>query len=285
MAHLLANIGDTFVATASDQSTLRVHAASRQDGKVGVMLLNTSPTLTNTVNVSIVGTNLAATGTQYQFGLTNFIGASDLPGYPVATNTVSGLGNQFTVSVPPYSMIDLLIPVASNTSPVLAAISNQTVNVGQTVSFTASATDTNQPPPMLAFNLLSAPTNATINSATGFFTWRPSVTQADSTNQFTLTVSDNGSPSMSATEHFVFTVNPLPLPTLSQPVFNNGQFSLKLGGANGPDYAVQVSTNLTNWQTIFTTNSPTMPLTWTDTNMSTGPERFYRIDVGPPLPP
>jgi len=285
MAHLLANIGDTFVATTSDQSTLRVHAASRQDGQVGVMLLNTSPTLTNTVTVSIVGTNLAATGTQYQFGLTNFIGASDLPSYPVATNTVFGLGNQFAVSVPPYSMIDLLIPVASNTPPVLAAISNQTVNVGQTVSFTASVTDTNQPPPMLAFNLLGAPTNATINSATGFFTWRPLVTQADSTNQFTLTVSDNGSPSLSASQHFAITVNPLPLPTVSQPVFSNGQFTLELDGANGPDYAVQVSTNLTNWQTIFTTNSPTMPLTWTDTNMSTGPERFYRIDVGPPLPP
>src|ERR1022692_434251 len=37
--------------------------------------------------------------------------------------------------------------LTSNTPPTLAPIANQTVNVGQTVAFTASATDTDQPPP------------------------------------------------------------------------------------------------------------------------------------------
>jgi hypothetical protein len=284
MAHFLASVGDTFLTSTSDQGVLRVHATSRQDGRVGVMLINTSPTLTNTVNVSIVGTNLAATGTQYQFGLTNFIGASDLPSYPVTTNTVFGLGNQFTVSVPPYSMIDLLIPVASNTPPVLAAISNQTVNVGQTVSFTASATDTNQPPQTLTFNLVAGPGNATLNTNTGAFSWRPLVSQADTTNAFTLMVADNGSPSLGATQNFTVTVNPLTQPGLSAVGLSNRLIEFQVSGEMGPDYAVQVSTNLADWSTLFITNSPAMPFSWMDTNAATLPARFYRLKAGPPLP-
>ena len=53
----------------------------------------------------------------------------------------------------------------------------------------------------------------------------------------------------------------------------------------GPDYAVQVSSNLANWSTLFITNSPpTRIFQWTDTNAATAPAQFYRIKVGPPLP-
>src|ERR1019366_3830555 len=45
--------------------------------------------------------------------------------------------------------------IPPNMPPVLAAISNQTVNVGQTVAFTASVTDTDQPPQTLTFALLA----------------------------------------------------------------------------------------------------------------------------------
>ena len=81
-----------------------------------------------------------------------------------------------------------------NTPPTLAPIANQTVNVGQTVAFTASATDTDQPPQTLTFALLAGATNATLNTNSGAFSFRPLVTQANSTNNFTLKVSDNGTP-------------------------------------------------------------------------------------------
>ena len=283
MAHLLANTNDTLVTAASDQSIVHVHAASRQDGRVGVMLLNTSPTATNTVNVSIFGPALATNGTAYIFGATNFIGTDDAPSYPVATNAVSGVGNSFAVAVPPYTMIDLLIPVAP-TPPVLAAISNSTVNVGQTVSFTASATDTSQPSPNLTFDLLTGPTNASVNSTSGLFNWRPLTSQANSTNQIVLTVTANNTPGLSATQSFAIAVNPITLPTLTRAAVSNGQFSLTLNGMAGPDYAIQVSSNLTVWQSVFSTNSPALPLTWLDTNL-TAPMRFYRATLGPPLPP
>jgi hypothetical protein len=171
----------------------------------------------------------------------------------------------------------------TNTPPVLVPISDQTVNVGQTVAFTANATDTNQPPQELTFELLAGAMNSTFNSNSGAFSFRPLVTQADSTHNFSLKVSDNGTPSLSATQSFTVMVNPLTAPDVSNVSVADGQFSFSISGQSGPDYAIETSTNLTEWSNIFITNSPVMPFNWTDPN-SPGPMRFYRIKLGPPLP-
>jgi hypothetical protein len=171
----------------------------------------------------------------------------------------------------------------TNTPPVLAAITNQTVNVGQTVAFTASATDTNQPPQTLSFALLAGATNAIVNANSGAFSFRPLVTQANSTNNFTLKVSDNGLPTMSATQSFSVFVNPLTSPGISGVSFAGGQIGFIISGQGGPDYAVETSTNLTQWSNAFTTNSPALPFIWTDLEPNS-PLRFYRIKIGPPLP-
>jgi hypothetical protein len=289
MCHLLAGIGDTFLRATSTQSKLRVHATQRQDGRIGVMLVNLSPSDSISATVNISGPTLSGSGIDYQFGLTNYIGTNDYPSYPVSTNPASALGNSFIVSVPAYTIIDLLIP--TNTPPTLAAIGNQTVNVGQTIAFTASATDTNQPVPTLTFSLLGAPTNATlaqINNSNAAFNWRPIVSQAGSTNPISIEVADNGNPPLSATQNFSVVINPLTLPVLSGSAANlaNGQFGLTVNGMTGPDYAIQLSTNLTGiWSTVFETNSPPLPFNWVDTNASlTNPASFYRVLVGPPLP-
>jgi len=57
-----------------------------------------------------------------------------------------------------------------------------------------------------------------------------------------------------------------------------------VSGDAGPDYAVRASTNLLNWETIFSTNSPAMPFNWSDTNANLYPFRFYQVILGPPLP-
>ena len=170
-----------------------------------------------------------------------------------------------------------------NTPPALAAITNRTVNVGQTVAFTASATDTDQPPQTLAFSLLAGATNATLNSSSGAFSFRPLVTQANSTNNFTLKVSDNGTPPLSATQSFSVVVNPVSAPGISNLSLASWQFSFKVSGQSGPDYAIETSTNLTQWSSIFITNSPALPFIWTDA-ITNSPQRFYRIKLGPPLP-
>jgi hypothetical protein len=285
MARLLANVGDTFLKTTSAQSLLHMHATMRQDGKTGVMFINTDPNISILAAVNISGPTLANSGIWYQFGFTNFVGANIYPTYPVSSNTVSGLGNSFTVSIPPYTMVDLLLsPAVNNTPPVLSPIGSRTVNVGSNIVFTASATDTDQPPQTLTFSLLSGPGNATLNTNSGAFAWRPAVTNANTTNAFALKVADNGSPILSATQSFNITVNPLTQPTAVSLGLNNGQLGFQVSGQTGPDYAVQVSSNLFDWSTLFITNSPPMPFTWTDTNAATLPSQFYRIKVGPPLP-
>jgi hypothetical protein len=56
-------------------------------------------------------------------------------------------------------------------------------------------------------------------------------------------------------------------------------------GITGPDYAVQASSNLINWNTLFITNAAQVnSFQWTDTNAASAPAQFYRIKVGPPLP-
>lgn len=290
LTHAMAGVGDQLVSAASDTPALRVHAAVQQSGKVGLMLLNENLASSLTVNVSIPNVNLAGPATQIQFGANNFSGSTNgdpnIPLSPPTTNTLSVSGNSLSVSLPPYTMAALTIPILGNAPPVLAAISNRIVNAGQTVAFTASATDTNQPPPMLTFTLLAGATNATLtqpNNTNGIFSWRPLVTQANSTNDFTIKVSDNGTPPQSAAQSFSVVVNPLSPPGISNVSLSGPRFSFSISGQSGPDYEIEASTNLTQWSSVFITNSPALPFNWVDT-ATNSPQRFYRVKLGPPLP-
>ncbi|MGA9780229.1 MAG: hypothetical protein WBS33_18380 [Verrucomicrobiia bacterium] len=284
MLRHLCNPGDAFVQAASDTSNLRVQGVARQDGNLGILLINESMNSSQTVNVTVSNANLNTTGIIYQFGTNNWtISTNEVPATGPGSNSISGVGSTFSVTLPAYTMDVLVIPVLGNTPPVLASISNYTVNVGQTVAFTASGTDSNQPPPMLTFNLLSAPTNATLDPNSGAFSFRALVSQANTTNSIALEVTAGGTPSLSATQSFTVTVNPLSPPQFSSTTWTNGQFTLQISGESGPDYEIQTSTNLTQWSAVFTSNSPAMPFSWQDI-AATNSARFYRVVVGPPLP-
>lgn len=122
------------------------------------------------------------------------------------------------------------------------------------------------------------------SSADGNHGFKPVGNASFTTNLVTLKVADNGSPGLSATQSLLVTVNPLTWPSLSSPAWGNGQFSLMFTGQLGPDYAVQATTNLIDWSTLWTTNPQSMPFNWADTNADAYPMRFYRLTVGPPLP-
>jgi fibronectin type 3 domain-containing protein len=171
-----------------------------------------------------------------------------------------------------------------NTAPTLPVISNRTINVGYNLSITNNATDSDTPAQTLSYSLITAVTNATINTNSGVFSWRPLVTQANTTNTFSVVVADNGSPSMSATQSFSVVVNPLTAPSAASAGLSNGLFGFAINGQSGPDYGVQASTNLVDWSLIFTTNSRALPFNWTDPDSSNAAVRFYRVKLGPPLP-
>ena len=81
----------------------------------------------------------------------------------------------------------------SNTPPTLAMLSDQIVDEGSLLTFTAVATDADQPPQLLTFSLHSGgsgagvpPAGAMINPATGLFTWTPSEDQGPGVYSLTI---------------------------------------------------------------------------------------------------
>jgi hypothetical protein len=196
--------------------------------------------------------------------------------YRVTDSTGFSYTNTINVHILASGQID-------NTAPSLSAVPGKTVNVGASVLLTNQATDLDVPPQSLSFKLLAAPTNAVINPTNGVLTWRPLVTQANTTNAFTVVVTDNGSPALSTTQSYHLIVNPVTRPSASL-TNTAGRLTLSVAGQTGPDYGIQSSTNLTDWQTLLITNPAAMPFNWVATNNPSVPVRFYRIKVGPPLP-
>jgi uncharacterized protein (UPF0179 family) len=93
-----------------------------------------------------------------------------------------------------------------NEAPVLNAIGSKLVLLGSTLGFTASATDADIPANALSFSLgAGAPVGASINSATGAFTWTPTAAQAG-VHSITVRVTDNGVPPMFDEETITVTV-------------------------------------------------------------------------------
>jgi len=75
-----------------------------------------------------------------------------------------------------------------------------------------------------------------------------------------------------------FTVLPTARPGFQSISFTGGQISLVVTGVSAASYTLTVASNLSNpqWVTLLTTNSPTLPFTFTDTNANL-PQRFYRV--------
>jgi Putative Ig domain len=106
-----------------------------------------------------------------------------------------------------------------NTAPVLAAIPSQTVDEGTKLTVTVSATDADRPTNRLTFTLASgAPSGAAIDSVSGVFSWTPTEAQGPSTNAIKVVVTDDGSPSLSATQTMMVVVNEVNEPPVLLPV-------------------------------------------------------------------
>lgn len=168
----------------------------------------------------------------------------------------------------------------ANTPPTLAPMSDRVGHVGVPIVITNSASDGGLPWETLTFSLPSAPLGATIDPVTGVFVWRPGTGHANTTNLVQVRVTDNGAPNLSATQTFFITVAPLARPAVNVASAPGEPFALHITGDAGPDYSIQTSTNLFDWTTVFTTNSPPLPFSWVDPDPG-GNLLFYRILLGP----
>lgn len=93
-----------------------------------------------------------------------------------------------------------------NVAPVLGAIGNKSVHWGELLTFTATATDQDVPANTLTFSLICAPAGASIDGATGVFTWTPGADPGPGSYTFTVRVTDNGKGALYDEEEITVTV-------------------------------------------------------------------------------
>jgi hypothetical protein len=109
MLHIVAHTpGDAMMAARSSSETLSVHVTRRRDGIVGIMLVNTDPKSVATVKISLKGNTVGVTGKRFDYGASQLAQAAA----PVAT-PLTVTGNDFSITVPAYSITDLLLPLAA----------------------------------------------------------------------------------------------------------------------------------------------------------------------------
>jgi YVTN family beta-propeller protein len=168
------------------------------------------------------------------------------------------------------------LSLATNRPPTIASITNRTVFAGQTVMFTASATDPDIPVQQLTFSLdITAPAGATIGSTNGVFAWTPDGTQAPSTNNINVIVTDSGTPNRSNSTSFTVAVLAF---RVSLPTLDTNGTTLSWTTLPGQSYRVQFKTNLDDptWIDLSgNINATNSVITVTDPAIY--PQRFYRL--------
>ncbi len=135
-------------------------------------------------------------------------GVIDTVAYGEQTQNVSqgrfpdGAAGIETMSSPTPGLANLV--ATPNVAPRLTPLAGQTVVEGALLTFRATAADSNFPPQILTFSLdPGAPPGASIDAATGVFSWMPSEPQGPGFWPITVRVTDSGSPPLSDSQTFV----------------------------------------------------------------------------------
>ncbi len=235
---------------------------------------------------AIVAINPTSSSVTQGFNLQSFDSTQVTPWITSASLSLSSqsiipvTNSAFSAVIPPMSIVTFVGFATNRQPPVLASIPTQIIGAGMTLTLTNQASDNNIPFPPLTYSLLGAPSNAKINTTNGIFTWRPLVSQADTTNSIVVKVVDNVETTLSDTNQFEVIVQSLALPVLNLGRLNPNSYLVSITGALGPDYTLRTSTNLITWSSLSTTNPVSMPLNLQVSN-TLDPRRFYRLLLGP----
>ena len=111
-----------------------------------------------------------------------------------------------------------LVPSSQTAPPGLVSIPTQEITAGQTLTLAVSpyAYEPNSPALPVTYSLgAGAPAGASIDPSTGVFTWATAAGQATGPSSFSVIVSDNSVPALTATETLTVGVDPVNPPSLS----------------------------------------------------------------------
>lgn len=105
MLHVVAHApGDVLVDASSSNPSLAVHAVKRRDGITGVMLINKDASAPITVKLTLSGAPIGTKGLRFDYGADQ-----QKAGTGLVRSEIKDVGAQFSVTVAPYSITDVLI--------------------------------------------------------------------------------------------------------------------------------------------------------------------------------
>jgi hypothetical protein len=206
-------------------------------------------------------------------GSFNYTPATDFSGTDAFVYQVT---DGITNSPPATATINV---ISSNLVPTLLPIANRAVHAGDVLR--VNCVVTNVQSGELTFSLDAAPVGATINATNGLLLWATTAEDLDTTNLFTVRVTDDGVPPIGDTQSFLAIV--VPLPTILDISISNELAALTWTAVPGQVYRLQFKDDLAtpHWSTV---SPDVVSEGWSAsaTNAIHGQEvRFYRISVGP----
>jgi len=106
MIHIIAhNPGDLLLDTTSSTSLVGAHATLRRDGYIGIMLVNKDPAGAASVKLTFKNGGVGTTGKRFDYGSEQY-----KAGAPLTATPFTATGNEITVTIPPYTVTDILLP-------------------------------------------------------------------------------------------------------------------------------------------------------------------------------
>jgi hypothetical protein len=195
-------------------------------------------------------------------------------GYTVITIVSDGTDtatNSFEVTV-----------TEANAAPALSPIPDRTVHAGGVATFTAIATDPDLPAQQLTFGLTGVvPAGASINDSTGLFEWNTSPSDANTTNTFTVRVTDDGLPGLEDERAAIVVV--VECPRIETIAVTNEVVAVTWTSIPGQSYRLQSSSNpaLATWEDIGADIVASGAVTTQTNAVNATGAAFYRVRLAP----
>jgi hypothetical protein len=129
---------------------------------------------------------------------------SEADGGVVAHVTVTATDSGFPSAVANEAFTITVVDV--NTAPTITQVGPQTLESNGVLIVDTDAVDGDSPSQTITYALAAAPLGASIDPNSGIINWSPNASQADQSYLFTVSATDNGTPSLGSSMSFLATV-------------------------------------------------------------------------------